>query len=174
MQGESNRDGSGQENVARLVGLLRHERPASDHWLGLSRAVRFRVEQERAGREADPQTAPRRVWARWREAIRLGGWDRWLEPSAWVPTVLAVVAIGAWLLPTPPNTVPAMNGSHLAGFGEVPELGAGIGPFLGQGRPKVAPIVGLHLRIIYLDSDQLPEGFVAFPPLPNGGQEPRR
>lgn len=45
---------------------------------------------------------------------------------------------------------------------------------LGLERPKVAPISGVHVRVILLDSDQLPAGFVAFPPLPAAMLEPRR
>ena len=166
MQGDSKSGLEGQEKVARLVGLLRHERPArDDHWLGLSRAVRFRIEQEQAEREA---VALRRSaesgWARWWAAVVHAGWGRWLEPSAWVPTVLAAVAILAWLLPSPHGPGTGRDGTHMAGFGNVPEPGLA----LGQERPKVAPIVGLHLRIIFLDSDRLPEGFEAFPPLPEG------
>lgn len=166
MQDETNN--GGQEQVARLMALKRHERPGQDHWLGLSRAVRFRIEQEKAEREAAAQRSAGSGWGRWVRTLGDSGWGRWLEPSAWVPTVLAVVAILAWMLP--PHGVPGPAASHMAGFGHVPDIGMGLGPE----RPKFAPITGLHVRIIWLDSDQLPEGFVAFPPLSADMLEPRR
>lgn len=166
MQDETNIDG--QERVARLVALKRHERPGEDHWLGLSRAVRFRIEQEKAQREAARRRCAASAWERWLGSITGSDWGRWLEPSAWVPTVLAVVAILAWMLP--PNASHGPGTSDMAGFGQVPEVGMGVG----LERPKVAPIVGVHVRIIFLDSDYLPSGFVAFPPLPARMLEPRR
>ncbi|MEI6341095.1 MAG: hypothetical protein WCR07_03990 [Verrucomicrobiota bacterium] len=164
--GDMNTDS--HETLSRLIGLKRHERPGGDHWVGLSRAVRFQIEQERAemaaaGRRRDG-AGRGSAHASW-----LGdGWTRWLEPSAWVPTVLAVLAIVAWWLPSPVIRTHGTDGSHLAGFGSIPELG------VGMDRPKVSPIVGVHVRRIFLDSDQLPEGFVAFPPLPAGVALPGR
>lgn len=166
MQDETNI--GGQERVARLMALKRHERPGEDHWLGLSRAVRFRIEQEKSEREAARPWSAGAAWGRWMGFVAESDWGRWLEPSAWVPTVLAIVAILAWMLPPNANHGPGM--SDMAGFGHVADAGMG----LGVERPKVAPIIGVHVRIIFLDSDHLPEGFVAFPPLPAKMLEPQR
>lgn len=158
----------GQERMARLVALKRHERPDEEHWLALSRAVRLRVEQESFERGAAKGRSGRGAWGRFLDAVRESGWDRWLEPSAWVPTVLAVVVILAWMLP--PSSSRGPGTSNMAGFGHVADAGLG----LGLERPKMAPINGVHVRIVVLDSDQLPPGFVAFPPLPPQMLVPRR
>ncbi len=166
MQDETNMEGQGR--VARLVALKRHERPGQDHWLGLSRAVRFRIEQEMAEQRAATRRSAGSAWGRWVEAAMESGWGRWLDPSAWLPTVLAVVAILTWMLP--PTSGVGPGASNMAGLGNVPEVGMA----LGLERPRVAPINGVRVRVILLDSDQLPAGFVAFPPLSAAMLEPRR
>ena len=154
-----------QARVARLVGLKRHERPDASHYVGISRAVRFRIEQERMASGASN--------ARGGAGVETGlGWlgewrgitGRWLEPRTWVPTLLAALVVMAWVLEGPSwnHDFSGRTPIQTAGFGSLPEVG------LGMERPKVAPLVGVHLRIVFLDSDQLQPGFVAFPPLPPG------
>ncbi len=157
-----------QRRVARLVGLKRHERPSPEHYVSLSRAVRFRLEQERlAGGSLAWERAGGTWGARWfRQALREGA-SRWLEPSTWVPTLLAALALAAWLLD---------GSSHVPPFHAVAPQTAGLGglpePVLLGERPKAPPLVGVHVRIIFLDSDQIPPGFIAFPPLPPQLLEP--
>lgn len=166
MHDETNMEG--QVRVARLVALQRHERPGQDHWLGLSRAVRFRIEQEMAGQKAVARRSAGSAWGRWMEAVMGSGWGRWLDPSAWVPTILAVMAILTWMLPPTPGVGP--GASNMAGLGNVPEVGMA----LGLESPTVSPITGVRVRVILMDSDQLPKGFVAFPPLPSTMLKPAR
>jgi len=161
MEEHMDSDAEMQARVARLVGLKRHERPPESHYLGLSRAIRFRLEQEQAEVRSGLSSAarPEGEPSPWEAFTR--GAAYWLRPQTWLPTMLAVFAILAWVLDDHgTRSIGPWARPQSAGFGNIPA------PLLGSDRPKVAPIVGVHLRIIFLDSDQLPPGFVAFPPLP--------
>lgn len=166
MQGGNDMENEMQERVARLMAMKRLEAPPRGHLVGLSRAVRFRIEQENAARQSELAHASGRQrggahgWFAMWEGLR----ERFMEPSAWVPTALAIMVILAWVLGDQGGAGRIGPALQTAGFGNLPPS------LVGQGHdlPKASPIVGVHVRMIFLDSDQLPPGFVAFPQLSPG------